>query len=90
MFLGNAQSFAIKYQGISKKAKTYSPDESIYENTRPLLKPKPIEHEEIYENTGFHKQPVPPSPVVRTVFFLICYVEMKISTNFLMNKLYQT
>lgn len=56
----NAQSFVIKYQGISQKPKAYDPDESIYENTRCFSKPKPAD-EEIYENSpGYSKKITPP------------------------------
>jgi len=74
--LGNAQSFALRYQGIGRKAKTYRPDESIYENTQPLQqKLKQIEDNdgEIYENSAFHNKPIPPMPPVSNKLFCDLY-----------------
>lgn len=61
LFPGNAQSFAIKYHGISKKARHYVPGEQIYENTTNALG---YDNAATYDNHEFRQKPLPLSPTV--------------------------
>ena len=82
---GNAQSFAIKYQGISQKAKRYEPDETIYENTQPFRQQFQQQMNNQYEDDD-HTYDCPENqPVCHLIFWQVTQSMFTVLQNNVLN-----